>query len=120
MAEEGKFEINDQFVGRWLLADDGQFDIYVVPRDPKRNVFHGVIYANDEGGYTKYDQASEKAKETVQVLVDEAILDRKYIEDVVIEKEAKEIAWKEQRIIELKAELASLEKTSEEVIDLKG
>lgn len=112
---EGKFEINEKFVGRWTFDErEETLNIYVVPFDPKRSVFHGVVNANDEGGYTKYDQSSDAAKETVAALVAEAALPEKYIQDVEVEKVAKEGEWKAQRIFELEAELASLK--GEEVV----
>lgn len=101
----GKFEINAEFVGRWVADDDGTLNVYVVPLDPARSIFHGVIYPYDEGGYTKFAQDSDRAKEVVGELVSDASLPADYrsrADDAVVAADEKRTV---DRIAELQVEL---------------
>lgn len=116
---EGKFDINKEFILKWQRDDDGTLDVYIVPVDPARSVFHGVIYSTDDGGYTKYEQDSDKAKEVVSDLVSKDALPIEYVLEAKAAKEQKEIDKKTERISQLENELAALKaevETSELVV----
>lgn len=102
--------------GRFVLAwnydnDTDVLDVYVVPSNANRHVFHGTVKRTpdgDVGGYTELTHDSDKARAIVTGLVASGDLPSTYPQDAadghVAERRKRRLA----RIAELELEAAEL------------
>lgn len=102
--------------GRFVLAwnydnDTDVLDVYVVPTNAARHVFHGTVHKTpdgDVGGYTELTQDSEKAIAIVSTLVSDGTLPSTYPTDADVGERALRRKRRLARIVELEEEAAAL------------
>jgi hypothetical protein len=102
--------------GRFVLAwnydnDTDVLDVYVVPSNATRHVFHGTVKKTtdgDIGGYTELTQNSPIALDIVSKLVASGDLPSTYPQDAINGDKAEKRKRRLARIAELEEEAATL------------